>query len=74
MSWEGLQHWYATSLYHQRYRLVGKEHPHLVSYVGQVEGAGQQHLRVRSKAGVFKQDMLGAGQDCLINKQARHMD
>ena len=55
-------------------RLVGKEHPHLVSYVEQVVGAGQQHLRVRSRAGLFKQDMLGAGQGCLRNEKVRHMD
>ena len=45
-----------------RYRLVGNANPHLVENVGQVEGAGQLHIRSGSRAEVFKLHMSGAGQ------------
>ena len=43
--------------YTQDNRLVGNSTPHLVSYVGTVERAGQLHLREMSRAGPFKHNM-----------------
>ena len=58
---------YTTILYATTYRLVRKEHPHKVSYVEAVEGARQLHLRVVSRARLFKVNMLGAGQSHLMD-------